>query len=272
MWPGTWDTTCAIINLCLSTAPKAASVHSSNTPSSSITNHNTGYSHTVTPSPAPTRALSPASPPAPALPSAIASAPAPSRSPVTTVLECYSELNLIEDQEISRALPTDLSSVTSHSESCGRLSFVLFFFYQITSNAHYSPTVTWYGTWYSTWFILCAVLKYLVASAPDTARAPSPFAKTTSTITSTILSYQPSPLVGFITQPWSLESSQGAALASLNQLPQEYQAGKTTQANILLEIEKVNGLCKDISRPATVQTSQEQILAAVRALKPSAKD
>ncbi|WJG37179.1 uncharacterized protein FOBCDRAFT_208708 [Fusarium oxysporum Fo47] len=253
MWPGTWDTTCAIINLCLSTAPKAASVHSSNTPSSSITNHNTGYSHTVTPSPAPTRALSPASPPAPALPSAIASAPAPSRSPVTTVLECYSELNLIEDQEISRALPT------------GPLE-------KITSNAHYSPTVTWYGTWYSTWFILCAVLKYLVASAPDTARAPSPFAKTTSTITSTILSYQPSPLVGFITQPWSLESSQGAALASLNQLPQEYQAGKTTQANILLEIEKVNGLCKDISRPATVQTSQEEILAAVRALKPSAKD
>lgn len=122
------------------------------------------------------------------------------------------------------------------------------------------------------WFILCAVLKYLVASAPNTARAPSPFAKTTSTVTSTILSYQPSPPVGFITQPWSLESSQGAALASLNQLPQEYQAGKTTQTNILLEIEKVNGLCKDISRSATVQTSQEEILSAVRALKPSAKD
>ncbi|KAI7759037.1 hypothetical protein LZL87_010032 [Fusarium oxysporum] len=94
----------------------------------------------------------------------------------------------------------------------------------------------------------------------------------TITITSTIPSYQPGSLVGFITQPWSLESSQAAVLASLNQLPQEYQAGKTTQANILLEIEKVNGLCKDISRLAAVETSQQEILAAVRALKPSGKD
>ncbi|EXL98212.1 hypothetical protein NOF04DRAFT_6622 [Fusarium oxysporum II5] len=99
-------------------------------------------------------------------------------------------------------------------------------------------------------------------------RSPSP----SPSITSTILSYQPDSLVGFTTQPWSLESSQGQVLASLNQLLQEYQAGKTTQANILLKIEKANGLCKDISRPATVETSQQEILAAVRALKPSAMD
>ncbi|KAF5694760.1 hypothetical protein FDENT_888 [Fusarium denticulatum] len=47
---------------------------------------------------------------------------------------------------------------------------------------------------------------------------------------------------------------------------------EATQANILLEVEKVNGFWEGISQLLAVNDTHLEILAAVRALKPSADD
>ncbi|KAF5597685.1 uncharacterized protein FSUBG_8407 [Fusarium subglutinans] len=81
-------------------------------------------------------------------------------------------------------------------------------------------------------------------------------------------SLRSSPRVNTITsQPWSLESSQVAILASLDQLLQEYKSGQATQASILHELQRMNG-----SNDSQIRDNQLEILAAVRALKPSADD
>ncbi|KAF5561624.1 hypothetical protein FPHYL_6117 [Fusarium phyllophilum] len=63
-----------------------------------------------------------------------------------------------------------------------------------------------------------------------------------------------------------------AEFTNLNQLVREYQSGQATQVSILLELEKMNGFCEGISRLRAVKNNQLEILAAVRALKPSADD